>query len=164
MYDFGTHIKHLRTVSDILSNNGIEINAKKCQVNYLERTISSEGYGIDLENIKTVTDLENTTPSTVEELWKVLGLLGYYRRYIKGYARTAQPLFDLLKKDNMKDSTKVIKSSTPIEWRNCHQKALQELILAITSPPLLGYPDFELPFTLHIDASTKGLGAALYQY
>ena len=38
------------------------------------------------------------------------------------------------------------------------------MILTITSSPLLVYPDFELPFTLHIDASNKGLGAGLYQF
>ena len=38
------------------------------------------------------------------------------------------------------------------------------MILAITSSLLLVYPDFELPFTLHIDASNKGLRAGLYQF
>ena len=57
-----------------------------------------------------------------------------------------------------------MKSSTPIVWTNQHQNALQTLILAITSPPLLSYLDFELLFTLHINASNKGLGAGLYQF
>ncbi|KAK2899313.1 hypothetical protein Q8A73_012442 [Channa argus] len=30
-------------------------------------------------------------------------------------------------------------------------------------PPVLGYPDFEQPFTLHCDASQEGLEAVLYQ-
>ena len=29
---------------------------------------------------------------------------------------------------------------------------------------MLSYPDFDQPFILHVDASTKGLGAGLYQY
>ena len=29
---------------------------------------------------------------------------------------------------------------------------------------MLSYPDFNQPFILHVDASTKGLGARLYQY
>ena len=86
-----------------------------------------------------------------------------YRRYVRGFPRIAQPLFDVLKKDNIKSSSKVFKASTSIRWRRQHQKALETIITAITSPPLLSHPDFDQPFILHVDASTKGLGTGLYQ-
>ena len=34
---------------------------------------------------------------------------------------------------------------------------------AFTSAPVLGYPDYSIPFILHTDSSTDGLGAVLYQ-
>ena len=37
------------------------------------------------------------------------------------------------------------------------------IIDILTNPPTLSYPDFSNPFILHIDASGKGLGCALYQ-
>lgn len=45
-----------------------------------------------------------------------------------------------------------------------HQKALSKLVDTRANPPVLAYPDFELPFLLHMDASDKGLGAVLYQH
>ena len=167
--DFDSHVNHLRKVFQILRENGIKVKAEKCklfqkQINYLGCTITDKGYGIDTTNIKAETNFVTNAPSNIGQLKRVLGLLGYYRRYVKGFSRIAQPLFDLLKKDNIKSSSKVLKASTSIHWRRQHQKALETLITAITSPPLLSYPDFDQPFILHVDASTKGLGAGLYQY
>ena len=125
------------------------------KINYLRRTITEKGYRIDTYIIEAVTDLVTNVPSNVGQLRRVLGLLGYYRRYIKGFSRKAQPLFDLLKKDTIKSSSKVLKDSTSIHWRRQHQKAFETLITAITSPPFLSYPDFDQSFILHVDASTK---------
>ena len=153
----------------ISRENGIKVKAKKCklfqkQINYLGCAITDKGYRVATSNIKAVTDLITNVPSNIGQLRRVLGLLGYYRRYVKGFPRIAQPLFDLLKRDNIKSSSKVLKDSTSIHLRRQHQKALETLITAITSPPLLSYPDFDQPFILHVDASTKYLGAGLYQY
>ena len=50
-----------------------------------------------------------------------------------------------------------------VEWTALHQAALEKLVSAITSDPILVYPDFNLPFVVHTDASKEGLGAVLYQ-
>ena len=71
-----------------------------------------------------------------------------------------------MKKRNFKDGSKssvVISSNTPINWQQHHQQALNKLIDCLSSPPLLAYPDFTLPFVLHAHASASGLGAVLYQ-
>ena len=48
-------------------------------------------------------------------------------------------------------------------WTAKCQSAFQDLISKLTSAPVLAYVDQSQPFVLHTDASTMGLGAALYQ-
>ena len=48
-------------------------------------------------------------------------------------------------------------------WASEHQKAFDALKLALTTAPVLGYPNFEREFILKTDASLRGLGAVLSQ-
>ena len=73
-------------------------------------------------------------------------------------------MFDLLKKDNFKSNSNVLKASTSVHWRWELERAVETLLTAITSPPLLSYPDFDQLFKLHVYARNKVLGAGLYQY
>ena len=84
---------------------------------------------------------------------------------MKGCAVIARPLNDLLvghptnPKANMKASIK----PTPFKWDEEQQRSFDTIIDRLTSPPVLGYADNWLPFSLHTDASATGLCAALYQ-
>ena len=50
----------------------------------------------------------------------------------------------------------------PFHWTSECQLSFDRL-KELLSPPVLAYPNFDLPFTLHTDASGKGLGAVLEQ-
>ena len=52
---------------------------------------------------------------------------------------------------------------TKWEWEVKHEQSFQCLKNLLCAAPLLAYADFTKPFELHIDASTVGLGAVLYQ-
>ena len=85
-----------------LREHGIKLKARKCkmfkkEVNYLGRIVSADGYQVDSSNVKAVLALKETNPKTVGNVRKLLGLLGYYRKYIQDFSRIAQPLFELLK-------------------------------------------------------------------
>ena len=48
-------------------------------------------------------------------------------------------------------------------WVSEHQKAFDTLKLALTTAPVLGYPNFNREFILETDASLRVLGAVLPQ-
>ena len=149
-----------------LKERGIKINPAKCKffqkkVNFLGRVITEDGYQIDSKNISTVTSLSKTPPNTVHDLRHLLGLLGYYRKYVQNFSKVAHSLFQLLKKDEEKGTR--LARSLKITWTAEHQQSLEEIVRILTNPPTLSYPGFSSSFVLHIDASSKGLGCALYQ-
>ena len=132
--------------------------------------MSEGGYRPDLANLEDVVKLKDTQPQTIGDVRKLLGLLGYYRRYIPNFARMAKPLFDLTKRSQESQRKKPVKktkyqasSKRAIEWNTAHQKSLEILISHLIQPPILAYPDYSQSFVLRTDVSIEGLGAVLYQ-
>ncbi|RXN24878.1 Retrovirus-related Pol poly from transposon [Labeo rohita] len=174
---FEEHVESMRRVLRALQHHGVKLKPEKCElfrseVRYVGRLVSAEGVRIDPKDLEAVRSLTNKTPHTVGDVRRLLGFLSYYRAFIQDFSRVAKPLYELLqaKPDTPRDlrSQRKVKgpqvpSRTPVEWTNDHQKILEELIGMLVSPPVLAYPDFNLPFTLHTDASERGLGAILYQ-
>uniref|UniRef100_A0A8C1WAH7 Gypsy retrotransposon integrase-like protein 1 n=1 Tax=Cyprinus carpio TaxID=7962 RepID=A0A8C1WAH7_CYPCA len=175
--DFEQHLEDLKKVLQRQEQCGIKLRPRKCdffkrEVCYVGRIISEQGYSMNPKEKEAVQALKWRTPSTVREVRKLMGFLGYYRSYIADFARIAKPLYELLTKPSMcktKGSGKRGNSSSqappsrPVEWTGRHQEALEKLIAELTNPPIMAYPDFEKPFVLHVDASEEGLGAVLYQ-
>ena len=82
------------------------------------------------------------------------GLAGHYRRFIKGFANIAHPLYDVLGKE--------VKMG-PVDLPPKAREAVNILKGKVQSAPILVFPDFNKPFLLEMDASKEGLGAVLSQ-
>lgn len=178
---FHDHVRDLKGVFCRLREHGIKLRPKKCQlfkhqIRYVGRLVSSEGIQVDPKDLEAVLKLKEKEPKNVGEVRALLGFLGYYRPFIQDFSRIARPLFKLLekttesqektvKKKSLRNSPKdnQLPSKTPVQWTSQHTAILAYLIDRLTSSPVLAYPDFNLPFVLHTDASSEGLGAVLYQ-
>ena len=89
----------------------VKLKPSKCnlfrrEVQCLGRVVSEYGYKMDPTKIQAVLPLKNKEPKTVGEVRHLLGLLGYYRRYIRDFSRVAKPLLDLLQRSNEPNSNK----------------------------------------------------------
>lgn len=89
-------------------------------------------------------------PRTIRALRGFLKLVGFYRRFIKGYATLATPLTKLLTCDQL-------------VWSSEADLAFQSLKDTISNTPVLVLPNFNIPFVVEIEASGSRMGAVLSQ-
>ncbi|GAU42300.1 hypothetical protein TSUD_136860 [Trifolium subterraneum] len=103
--DWQTHLSHLNTVLNLLSENSLVANRKKCffgqtSVEYLGHLITEEGVTVDPG--KVVSVLQWPQPKNTKGVRGFLGLTGYYRKFIRDYGKIARPLTELTKKEGFK--------------------------------------------------------------
>ena len=140
--------------------HGLKLKPSKCnffrtEISYLGHKVSTAGMEPGNEGLKGVTEI--MPPTTYTQVHKFLGTTGYFRHFIKGYARIAKPLNDLLQGKNSK-----LKSQS-LGLPPDALAAFQELKMKCLTAPVLAFMDFKKPFLLETDALIEGLGAVLSQ-
>lgn len=168
---FEDHLIRLGNVFQRLSSHGLKLKGSKCElfktsVSYLGHVISEDGVSTDPSKISSINSWPE--PTNISQLRTFLGLTGYYRRFIRDYAKIAQPLNQLLEghgtnKPKSKSRKKKKKSPTVWSWDEPQQSAFKLLKEKLSTPPVLAFADFSKPFIVHTDASGSGLGAVLLQ-
>ena len=166
---FEEHLERLQAVFSRLQEHNFKLKPSKCEflkseITYLGHIVSQEGIRTDPEKTEAVKSWP--IPKTVKDVRAFLGFTGYYRRFIRNYARIARPLNDLLVRHRTakKDKAKRPRAKkSPFEWTDSQQKAFEALKEKLTNPPVLAYADYRCQFKHHTDASSTGLGAVLYQ-
>ena len=94
------HKEHLRIVLNRLREHKLYAKFSKCAfwlVSFLGHILSEKGVAVDPSKVKDVLNWKQ--PETVTEIQSFLGLVGYYRRLIKDFSKTAKPMTSLTKKE-----------------------------------------------------------------
>lgn len=149
------HLKRLERGFQKLREHDLKIEAEKCQlfqsrVRYLGHVVSAEGVATDPAKTEAVSQWP--TPRTPKDLSSFLGFASYYRRFIPGLTQTAAPLHKLVAEISEKGKNKK-GTITSERWEGECRKAFDDLRKALTSAPVLAYPDYTEPFIVETDAS-----------
>ena len=158
------HIKRLEAVFQKLMAAGLKLKPTKCfffrnEIEYLGHVVSGKGISTNPKKIEAVTKWP--TPKTVYDVRSFLGFVGYYRRFIKNFSKITKPIREVI--TGLENQSKRAAKKTYIEWTDTAESAFEALKTMCVSTPILAYPNYQLPFILHTDSSTDGLGAVLYQ-
>ena len=149
------HLHHVKLVLERLAQHQWYCKLKKCEfaqtsVEYLGHIISQGKIEIDPRKMETVRDWP-TPFKNLTEVQSFLGLIGYYRKFIKHFSHKAKPLHEFSHKD------------TPFVWTAKHTEAVTQLKNAILSPECLAIFDPYKTTFLSTDACDYALGAVLSQ-
>lgn len=145
-----THVSNLTAVFDCLRKFNLKLKIDKTklfckEIRYLGHVISAEGVQSDPRNIAVIEKFPR--PKKIEEIKRFLGMASYYRKYISNFAKIAQPMNALLKKN------------ANFVWSDRCENSFTQLKKALMSKPILCFPDHGKTFYISVDASFYAVGA-----
>ena len=120
-----------------LSMNKSKSNFFLKQRQYLGHILSATG--IQPLPSKTHAIQHMNPPTTPKQIRAFLGLVGYYRKFIKGFTKIANPL------------TLLTRQQVKFNWTPEHQEAFIHLKEAIVQAPILHYPNPNKTYIIYTD-------------
>ena len=151
-------LERLEEALNRLSQFDLKLKPSKCkrfqsEVKCLGHIVSAEGIEPDSEKIASLQEWLLNPPKNGKQLHTFLGFDSYYRSFVYQFSKIAEPLRRLLAGAGHGKGKKRPRKNPPFVWTRECQDAFETLIAKLTSPPILAFPDFKLPFILHTDAS-----------
>ena len=111
--------------------------------------MSVGGIRVDPAKIKAIVNWKS--PRNVTKVRRFLSLVGYYRRFVRGFSVIASPL------------TKLLRKGIKFEWTEKCQNSFKQLKMMLVETPVLTQPTSGKEYTLYSDASCISLGCVLMQ-
>ena len=148
------HLSHIQMVFEKLKSANLSMKKSKCsffskEIQYLGHIVSATG--IRPLPAKTHAIQHMQSQKTPKQVRAFPGLVGYYRKFIKGFAKIAKPLMHLTRKQ--------VKFNCILE----HHTTFLHLKEAIGQAPILHYPNPNKKYIVYTDASDDACGAQLLQ-
>lgn len=133
---------------------GLKFNKDKCEIGVTEVThqghvFSPQGVRADPKKVQAIVDFP--TPHNVDDVRRFLGIVNYVGKFVPNLSEKTEPLRILL---NQK---------VEWHWDEAQERAMTELKQSVVTAPVLRYYSLEEPVVVSVDASTKGVGACLFQ-
>jgi hypothetical protein len=152
--DLVAHVELVLQVLKRLEAVGLTVSGFKCvfgteELSFVGHRVSAAGLRLDESKLHKLDQLK--TPTNISEVRTLLGLAGYYRKFVRNFSKMAAPISDLLS------------VSGRFEWGERAEAARRDIIDALSNAPCLLPPDYSKPFYISTDACKEGLGAVLEQ-
>ena len=148
------HDPHVRVVLETLRKEKLHAKLSKCEfwlheVSFLVHIVSKEGIRVDPRKIEVVVEWK--PPRNVTKVHNFLGLVGYYRRFVKGFFLTAALM------------TRLVQKNVKYEWSEKCQRSFDKLKAFLTEASVLTQPTYCKEYVIFSDVSLNGLGCVLMQ-
>ncbi|CAF4948397.1 unnamed protein product [Pieris macdunnoughi] len=157
--DLDSHFQHLQQLFTRFKEFGMVFNLSKCifgaaEVTFLGCVVSSAGIKPSENKVEAIKQFP--IPRNVRELRRFLGMINFYRRFLKDAAKSQALLHDLLK-GTVKGSHSVVLTGDTL-------KAFEDCKKSLCDATLLGHPNMDSRLALVTDASDTTIGGVLQQY
>jgi len=138
------HTKAIRRILQVLQENKLFLRPEKCefckeQIEYLGLVISENE--VFMDPVKVAGVQEWPIPESKTDVQAFLGFVNFYRRFIWDFSVKARSLFDLTYFKQV------------WTWSGKEQAAFKDLKMAVTTAPVLMFPQDSEPFRVEADSS-----------
>lgn len=143
------HEQHLQISLQLLRDHRLYAKLSKFdfwleQVTFLGHVISKERVTMNIIKIRAIVNWDR--PTNVTEVMSFLGLVGYFRWFVKGFSSLAASI------------TKITHKNAKFVWCKDSEKCFCELEDRLTTALVLTLPSGSGGFDIYSDASLCGLG------
>jgi hypothetical protein len=146
------HVLHLQQVFELLTQDKRQVKLSKFsfaqrKIDYLEHVIFEDGAVTNPGKIEAIHQWHS--PKIVKQLKSFLGLVCYYRKFVRHFGIICKPLTKLLKKQAL------------FQWATVHEESFSTLKQALVTTHVPTLSDFTKQIQLETDVGDLGVGVVL---